>query len=91
MDSRALFYQDSHLCHFTAQVTQCRPAAGGWAVCLDQTAFYPEGGLQPFVQALNQSLRGRGGGKPHFVQGSVSATRGEIEAFLQTAPAGEPV
>ena len=51
----------------------------------------PNGGLQPFVQALNQSLRGRGGGKPHFVQGSVSATRGEIEAFLQTAPAGEPV
>ena len=47
MDSRALFYQDSHLCHFTAQVTQCRPAAGGWAVCLDQTAFYPEGGGQP--------------------------------------------
>ena len=48
MDSRALFYQDSHLCHFTAQVTQCRPAAGGWAVCLDQTAFYPEGGGQPW-------------------------------------------
>lgn len=49
------------------------------------------GGLQPFVQALNRSLRGRGGGKPHFVQGSVSATRAEIEAFLQTASAGEPV
>lgn len=48
MDSRALFYQDSHLCHFTAQVTQCRPADGGWAICLDQTAFYPEGGGQPW-------------------------------------------
>lgn len=51
----------------------------------------PIGGLQPFIQALNKALRGRGGGKPNFVQGSLSATRKEIEAYLQAAPAGAPV
>ncbi len=51
----------------------------------------PIGGLQPFVQALNKALQGRGGGKPNFVQGSLSATRSEIEAYLQTVAAGEPV
>ena len=53
--------------------------------------YSPIGGLQPFVQALNKALRGRGGGKPKFVQGSLSATRAEIEAYLQAAPAGAPV
>ena len=48
MDARALFYQDSHLCRFTALVTGCHPAPGGWAVCLDRTVFYPEGGGQPW-------------------------------------------
>ena len=44
MDARALFYQDSHLCRFTALVTGCHPMPDGWAVSLDRTAFYPEGG-----------------------------------------------
>ena len=48
MDARALFYQDSHLCRFTALVTGCHPMPDGWAVSLDRTAFYPEGGGQPW-------------------------------------------
>ena len=35
-------------------------------------------------QELNQALQGRGGGKPDFVQGSVAASRPEIEHFFQT-------
>lgn len=43
-----------------------------------------DGDLRAFVKELNQTLSGRGGGKPFFAQGSVSASRAEIEAFLQT-------
>ena len=32
---------------------------------------------------LNTALQGRGGGKPFFAQGSVQASRAQIEAFLQ--------
>lgn len=40
-----------------------------------------EGDLRALTKELNQQLGGRGGGKPFFVQGSVSASRREIEAF----------
>lgn len=38
--------------------------------------------LKELTKMLNQTLNGRGGGKPDFVQGSVSASRAEIEAFF---------
>ena len=47
MEVRKLFYEDSHLKAFTATVTGCNPAEGGFAVTLDATAFYPTGGGQP--------------------------------------------
>ena len=47
METRKLFYEDSHLTEFTAQVTGCEATAGGYAVTLSATAFYPEGGGQP--------------------------------------------
>ncbi len=40
------------------------------------------GDLRAFTKAMNTALNGRGGGKPFFVQGSVKATRAEIEAFF---------
>jgi len=40
-----------------------------------------EGDLRAMVKDMNSALRGRGGGKPFFAQGSVNCTRGEIEAF----------
>ncbi len=46
MNKRRLFYEDSHLQTFTATVTGCEPAKGGYAVTLSATAFYPEGGGQ---------------------------------------------
>ena len=42
------------------------------------------GDLRAFTKALNQALRGRGGGKPEFVQGSVQANREEILAFFSS-------
>lgn len=40
------------------------------------------GNLRDFTKELNQSLNGRGGGKPDFVQGSVQANQAEIERFF---------
>ena len=46
--TRKLYYEDSALTEFHAAVTGCTEAKGGYAVTLDQTAFYPEGGGQPW-------------------------------------------
>jgi alanyl-tRNA synthetase len=46
METRKLYYEDSHLYTFTARVTDCREVEKGFAVTLDATAFYPEGGGQ---------------------------------------------
>lgn len=46
MQTQKLFYEDCHMRSFSAQVTACTPAEGGYAVELDRTAFYPEGGGQ---------------------------------------------
>ncbi|MDE7010863.1 MAG: alanyl-tRNA editing protein [Oscillospiraceae bacterium] len=42
----------------------------------------PDGDLRGFVKELNAALRGRGGGKPGFVQGSVQAPEAEIREFF---------
>ena len=44
----------------------------------------PGGDLRGFGKALNAALRGRGGGRPDFIQGSVTAGRTEIEAFFDS-------
>ncbi len=46
METRKLYYEDSHLRQFTARVLGCVRTEKGWAVTLDATAFYPEGGGQ---------------------------------------------
>lgn len=41
-----LFYVDSHLSVFMAEVMECRPQKDTFQVRLDRTAFFPEGGGQ---------------------------------------------
>ena len=63
---------------------------GGRCACFsgdDQSGYKyavgeKDGDLRALVKDLNQSLSGRGGGKPNFAQGSVSSCRKEIEAFF---------
>lgn len=46
MDTRKRYYEDCHLARFSATVTGCEAWEDRWAVTLDATAFYPEGGGQ---------------------------------------------
>lgn len=47
MSTEKLYYNDPYMKSFTAQVRSCTPAKDAYAVTLDRTAFYPEGGGQP--------------------------------------------
>lgn len=42
-----------------------------------------DGDLRAFVKRMNKALNGRGGGKPFFAQGSVKASKAEIERFFR--------
>ena len=44
METRKLYYEDSHLKEFSAVVTGCTKVDNGWEISLDATCFYPEGG-----------------------------------------------
>ena len=46
MQTRKLYYEDSHIKTFKATVLSCEDTKTGFAVILDATAFYPEGGGQ---------------------------------------------
>ena len=43
-----LYYDNAYLTTFTAQVLDCRPNGEAFDVLLDQSAFYPTSGGQPF-------------------------------------------
>ncbi|MBR5521143.1 MAG: alanyl-tRNA editing protein [Oscillospiraceae bacterium] len=45
--SEKLFYTDRYMTDFDGTVLSCTEDKKGWAIVLDQTAFYPEGGGQP--------------------------------------------
>lgn len=45
--SEKLFYKDRFMQEFDGTVISCTQDKKGWAIVLDQTAFYPEGGGQP--------------------------------------------
>lgn len=71
MTTEKLYYIDSHLFDFEARVLDCRPAETGWAVILDRTAFFPEGGGQPADTGLIGTapvtdVQERGGEILHF-------------------------
>ena len=43
-----------------------------------------ESDVREIGKALNAALSGRGGGKPNMIQGSVAASKAEIESFWAT-------
>ena len=54
-----LYEQDAFLIKFEAQVLSCEKGKKGFDVVLDRTAFYPEGGGQPWDTGRLESDRGR--------------------------------
>ena len=60
-----LYEENPYLTRFSGEVESCVREEDGWAVVLDQTAFYPEGGGQPWdlgrlggAEVLRVQLRG---------------------------------
>ena len=47
MITEKLYDNKPYLREFSASVLDCEPVGKNWAVVLDRTAFYPEGGGQP--------------------------------------------
>ena len=43
-----LYYDNAYLTEFDARVLDCRPNGDNYDVLLDQSAFYPTSGGQPF-------------------------------------------
>ena len=82
-----LYYLDSHLAAFEAEVLSCEETKTGFAVELDRTAFFPEGGGQPADTGVLGAVRvldvhEKGGRILHFTDGPLPAgerVRGELD------------
>ena len=47
VETERLYYENVYQKEFTAKVAECRQTENGYAVLLNRSAFYPEGGGQP--------------------------------------------
>lgn len=83
-----LYYADSHCLRFTAVVTGCEPAGEGWALTLDRTAFFPEGGGQSadtgrIAEAAVRDVQEKNGEIVHYTDRPIlvgTAVDGELDA-----------
>ena len=55
----------------------------GYRYIIGKNETVEEPDLRNFAKELNTALKGRGGGSIKMIQGSVSATRKEIEVFFE--------
>jgi len=77
-----LYYTDSHMRDFAARVLECRRLEKGFAIILDRSAFFPEGGGQSADTGIIGSVRVK----------DVQLQDGEILHYTaEPLPAGEQV
>lgn len=75
MVNNKLFYQDSYIQTFTSKITkQEKDDKGLWYVVLEETAFYPTGGGQPFDSGTLNNI--------HVL--NVEEIDGEIRHYIET-------
>jgi len=87
--TKRLYYDDSYLRHFTAQVVESTKVKGRPAVILDRTAFYPTSGGQPHDRGLINGIpvinviERKDGTVVHVLEeplpGEVTTVEGEID------------
>lgn len=75
-----LYYLDSHMFEFEAEVLECRELERGWGIILDRTAFFPEGGGQPADTGVIGSVavtdvQERGGEIIHYTDAAAAPGR----------------
>src|SRR5215475_258878 len=81
-----LYWHDSQLTQFSAQITECFVQDGHQVVVLDQSAFYPGGGGQPYDTGVMNAARvtavamAEDGRILHHLEGGVPFTVGEMAA-----------
>lgn len=83
-----LYYQDPYVFHFRARVVASAACGDGFAVELDRTCFYPEGGGQPpdtgtLGGRLVLSVREEGTRVVHLVDGPLESD--EVEGLVDEA------
>ena len=83
-----LYNENAYTADFDARVLACTAAGDGFAVVLDRTAFFPEGGGQGGDRGYigdtdDTSTVERGGGNAQMICGSVAAARSAIEAYFK--------
>ena len=90
MSTQALYYEDSHMTQFTARVVSCTEEKDRYAVILDATAFYPEGGGQAGDTGCLGSVRvldtqERDGAVIHLCDGPLDVGAA-VEGYIDYAP-----